>query len=177
MSALLCGIYKVRLSVSFRGSLSSSYSLPHVLSILYNMSILASIESGSLDSSLREALRTLFSRKFELYLEFPSTADAPGVCICTSYAELRRAIKAKYQTRVESAPESRAWVKKLQRALVSRAICSSTDTESASVSRAIPSPRPVGSQASAPASSLYAWEKATKRPISPIYGMEDLVCG
>ncbi|PVH69829.1 hypothetical protein DL98DRAFT_578148 [Cadophora sp. DSE1049] len=82
-------------------------------------------------------------RKSEPYLEFPSTADAPGVCICTSYAELRRAIKAKYQTRLNS----RLTVPANYYAV------------------------------SAPASSLYTWEKATKRPISPIYGMEDLICG
>lgn len=156
------------------------------------MSTIASIESGILDAGLREALRTLLSRKSEPYLEFPSTADAPGVCICTSYAELRRAIEAEYQTKlnsrptvpanycagggrrklpdaarqyreagtqtqarpepvaytsqVESAPESRARVKKPRRAPVSRAICSSTDTESAGGSRAITSPRQVGSQ-------------------------------
>jgi len=156
------------------------------------MSTIASIESGILAPDLREALRTLLSRKSEPYLEFPSTMDAPGVCICTSYADLRRTIEAEYQSKlnsrptvpanycagggrrklpdaarqyqeagtqtqarpepvaytgqIESAPESRTRIKKPRRAPVSRTICSSTDTESAGVSGAMKSPRPVGSQ-------------------------------
>jgi hypothetical protein len=60
------------------------------------MSITASIESGILAPDVREVLRTLLSRKSEPYLEFPSTVDAPGVYICTSYADLRRTIEAEY---------------------------------------------------------------------------------
>jgi hypothetical protein len=69
------------------------------------MSDTAGIESGILTSDLRGALRTLLSRKSETYLEFPSTADAPGVCICTSYADLRRLVEAEYQTKLKSSPK------------------------------------------------------------------------
>jgi len=171
------------------------------------MSDVASIESGILAPDLREALRTLLSRKSEPYLEFPSTADAPGVCICTSYADVRRTIVAEYESKVnsrltvpptycagggrrklpdglppaeegskrryveagtqteaglrstaslsqvESAAESTSHRRKiLRKATVSRAICSSTDTESAgNESVGVPgttvrSPQPVGSQ-------------------------------
>lgn len=68
------------------------------------MSTAASIESGTLAPDLRGALRTLLSRRSEPYLEFPSTIDAPGVCICTSYADLRRAIEAEFQARLNSRP-------------------------------------------------------------------------
>ena len=68
------------------------------------MSVVASIESGNLDPDFREALRTLLSRKSEAYLEFPSTADAPGVCICTSYADLRHIIETEYKTKLKSRP-------------------------------------------------------------------------
>jgi len=68
------------------------------------MSVVAGIESGNLDPDFREALRTLLSRKSEAYLEFPSTADAPGVCICTSYADLRRIIETEYETKLKSRP-------------------------------------------------------------------------
>jgi hypothetical protein len=68
------------------------------------MSTAASIESGTLAPDVREALRTLLSRKSEPYLEFPSTVDAPGVCICTSYADLRRTIEAAYQAKLNSRP-------------------------------------------------------------------------
>ena len=57
---------------------------------------IASIELGILPSNFREALRTLLSRKSETYLDFPSTEDAPGVCICTSYADLRCLVEAEY---------------------------------------------------------------------------------
>ncbi len=68
------------------------------------MSATASIESGVLAPDLREALRTLLSRKSQPYLEFPSTADAPGVCISTSYADLRRIIETEFQTKLDSRP-------------------------------------------------------------------------
>lgn len=68
------------------------------------MSVAASIESGTLAPDFREALRTLLSRKSQPYLEFPSTAEAPGVCICTSYSDLRRIIEAQYETKVKSRP-------------------------------------------------------------------------
>jgi hypothetical protein len=69
------------------------------------MSVVASIEAGDLAPDLREALRTLLGRKSETYLEFPSTADAPGVCICTSYADLRRLVEAEYQAKLKSSPK------------------------------------------------------------------------
>lgn len=68
------------------------------------MSVAASIESGTLAPDFREALRTLLSRRSKTYVEFPSTADAPGVCICTSYAELRRLIEAEYERKLKSRP-------------------------------------------------------------------------
>jgi hypothetical protein len=72
------------------------------------MSTTASIESGILAPDLREALRTLLGRKSEPYVEFPSTADAPGVCICTSYADVHCVIEAEYQTKLDSRPKAPA---------------------------------------------------------------------
>jgi hypothetical protein len=66
------------------------------------MSGTAILESGTLSPNSRETLRTLLNS--EPYLDFPSTADGPGVCICTSYADLRRAIETEYQARVNSRP-------------------------------------------------------------------------
>jgi hypothetical protein len=60
------------------------------------MSVMASIKAGDLAPNLWEALWTLLGRKSETYLEFPSTADAPGVYICTSYADLCCLVKAEY---------------------------------------------------------------------------------
>ena len=74
-------------------------------SVLCNMSTAASIELGILTPDLREALRTLLSRRSKTYLELPSTADAPGVCISTSYADLRRVIEADYQAKLDSDPK------------------------------------------------------------------------
>lgn len=102
---------KVRPSLSVCPlSLSASLQLPFSVLILehfssYNMSTAASIESGILAPELREALRAFLSRKSTTYHEFHSTADGPGVCISTSYADLRRAIEAEYQTKLDSGPK------------------------------------------------------------------------
>ena len=55
-----------------------------------------SIKLGILAPDLREALRTLLSRKSKPYLKFPSTIDTLGVYISISYTNLYYTIKAKY---------------------------------------------------------------------------------
>lgn len=61
-------------------------------------------ESDSLSPESREHLRTLLSYHSSPFLDFPSTSDSPGVCICTSYADLRRIIEAEYQAKLDSRP-------------------------------------------------------------------------
>jgi hypothetical protein len=68
------------------------------------MSAAVSIESGILTPDIREALRALLSQNVAPYLEFSSTANAPGVCICTSYADFRRHVEAEYQAKLMSQP-------------------------------------------------------------------------
>jgi hypothetical protein len=68
------------------------------------MSDVESPESSVLTPDLREALRTLLSQNSQPYLDIPSTADGPGICISTSLADFRRVIKAQHQVELDCRP-------------------------------------------------------------------------
>src|SRR5271167_4119075 len=61
-------------------------------------------QSGALTPELREALRTFLAQNDQPYLDIPETSDGPGVCICTSLANLRRIIEAEYREKLDSQP-------------------------------------------------------------------------
>lgn len=63
-----------------------------------------SIESGVVPPEVLEALRTLLGRVNAPYLELPGAHDGLGVCICTSYADIRRHVEKSYQDRLDSQP-------------------------------------------------------------------------
>jgi hypothetical protein len=68
------------------------------------MSDVESLESSVLTPDLREALRTLLSQNSQPYLDIPSTAAGPGICISTSLADFRRVIKAQHLVELDCRP-------------------------------------------------------------------------
>jgi hypothetical protein len=137
------------------------------------MSVAASIESGTLAPDFREALRTLLSRKSETYLEFPGTADAPGVCICTSYAELRRTIEAEYETKLKSRPTVPANYcaggarRKLPNGLPATEVSTRQYNDIGTQTEASPEPAAHTSQVeSAPESQTYGIKNLRRAPVS-----------
>lgn len=68
------------------------------------MSVIESIESGVLPTELREALRTLLSQHDQPYLDLQGS-EGLGICIGTSFADIRRRVEAEYQEKIDSRPK------------------------------------------------------------------------
>lgn len=68
------------------------------------MSLINSLESGMFPIELREAIRLLLSLQHQPYLDLPSTADGPSICIGSSLADIRRYIESQHQERVNTQP-------------------------------------------------------------------------
>jgi hypothetical protein len=71
---------------------------------LVTMSVIESIESGILSTELREALRTLLSQHDQPYLDLQGS-EGLGICISTSFADIRRRVEAEYQEKIDSRPK------------------------------------------------------------------------
>ena len=68
------------------------------------MSVIEGIESGILSAELREALRTLLSQQDQPYLDLQGS-EGLGICISTSFADVRRRVEAGYQEKIDSRPK------------------------------------------------------------------------